>query len=300
MSVRDCVISIWQNMATGNNTEMGFWDHLEALRGVLFKIGGVIIVAAVLLFIYMRQIMDSVILAPCRPDFPLYNLLSFMSGQGDSAWLPSFGGDDFHVTLVNIELASQFFIHMSLSCWLAVVLTFPIIIYLFWTFVRPGLLPNERRGAVKAFAFGNIMFYAGVAVGYFLVFPLTLRFLAGYQLSDSIPNTVSISSYMDNFLMIILLMGVVFELPLLAWLLGRMGLLTRDFFSKFRRHAIVVLMIAAAIITPTGDPFTLMMVFLPIYILWEGSAMLVPAAAPDEDDDEEESSDNDTSTSVVK
>ncbi len=273
-------------MATGNNTEMAFWDHLEALRGVLFKAGGVIIVAAVALFIFLRQIMDAVILAPCHADFPLYRLLSFMGGSGNSVWLPSLGSEGFHVDLINIELASQFFIHMSLSCWLAVVLTFPILIYIFWTFVRPGLLPRERRGAVKAFFFGNIMFYAGVAVGYYLVFPLTLRFLAGYQLSDSIPNTVSISSYMDNFLMIILLMGVVFELPLLAWLLGRMGLLTRNFFSKYRRHAVVALMIAAAIITPTGDPFTLIMVFLPIYILWEGSAMLVPAAAHDIDDEE--------------
>lgn len=276
---------------------MAFWDHLEALRGVLFKVGGVIIVAAVVLFIFMRRIMDGVILAPCHPDFPLYRMLSFMSNQGDSVWLPSFGGDNFHVTLVNIELASQFFIHMSLSCWLAVVLTFPIIIYLFWTFVRPGLLPRERRGAVRAFAFGNIMFYAGVAVGYYLVFPLTLRFLAGYQLSDSIPNTVSISSYMDNFLMIILLMGVVFELPLLAWLLGRMGLLTRSFFSRYRRHAVVALMIAAAIITPTGDPFTLLMVFLPIYILWEGSAMLVPAKSDDILDEEED--DDEASASAI-
>ncbi|MCM1033845.1 MAG: twin-arginine translocase subunit TatC [Odoribacter sp.] len=279
-------------MATDSNTDMGFWDHLDALRAVLIKIGAVVIVAAVVLFIFMRRLMDAVILAPCNPDFPLYKLLSFMGNQGDSVWLPSLGGDDFHVSLINIELASQFFIHMSLSCWLAVVLTFPIIIYLFWTFVRPGLLPNERRGAVKAFAFGNIMFYAGVCVGYFLVFPLTLRFLAGYQLSDSIPNTVSISSYMDNFLMIILLMGVVFELPLLAWLLGRMGLLSRDFFSKYRRHAVVALMVAAAIITPTGDPFTLLMVFLPIYILWEGSAMLVPVSVPDEDDEEDDAAED--------
>ena len=287
-------------MTTGNNAEMGFWDHLEALRGVLFKIAIVVFVAAVVLFICMRRLMDNVILAPCHPDFPLYKLLSFINGSEGSSWVPALGGEDFHVTLVSIELTSQFFIHMSLSCWLAVILTFPILIYLIWTFVRPGLLPGERRGAVKAFAFGNIMFYAGVAVGYFLVFPLTLRFLAGYQLSESIPNTLSISSYMDNFLTIIMLMGVVFELPLLAWLLGRMGLLTRDFFSKYRRHAVVALLIAAAIITPTGDPFTLFMVFLPIYILWEGSAMLVPVKSPvplDEGDDESDTSAVDSAAS---
>jgi len=120
------------------------------------------------------------------------------------------------------------------------------------------------------------MFYLGVAVGYFLVFPLTLRFLADYQLSEAIPNTISLDSYMDNFFIITFMMGVAFELPLLAWLLGKMGFLSRDFFSKYRRHAIVVLLILAAMITPTGDPFTLSAVFFPIYFLWELSSRLVP------------------------
>lgn len=119
------------------------------------------------------------------------------------------------------------------------------------------------------------MFYLGTAVGYFVVFPITLRFLAEYRLSELVPNQISLDSYMDNFFVLILVMGIVFELPLLAWLLGRMGILSRDFFNKFRRHAIVVLLILAAIITPTGDPFTLMIVFLPIYLLWELSTFVV-------------------------
>lgn len=256
--------------------EMGFWDHLEVFRGILFKIGATVVVAAVVLFIFMRPIADDIILAPCSGNFVLYRMLDAIGASNGSAWLPAIGSHDFEVTLINIELASQFFLHMSLSCWLAFVLTFPIIIYLLWTFVKPGLYPQERRGAVKAFALGNVMFYLGVVTGYFIVFPLTLRFLANYQLSEQIPNTISITSYIDNFLVIILLMGLVFELPLLGWLLGRMGLLSRSFFNKYRRHAIVVLLILAAIITPTGDPFTLFLVFIPIYVLWEASALLVP------------------------
>ena len=127
------------------------------------------------------------------------------------------------------------------------------------------------------------MFYLGVAAGYYLVFPLTVRFLADYQLSDLVPNVISLDSYTDTFVTIVFLMGVVFELPLLAWLLGRMGLLTRRFFSLYRRHAIVALMILAAVITPTGDPFTLFAVFIPIYLLWEFSAMLVPKSVPTDD-----------------
>lgn len=265
------------------NSEMSFWDHLDQLRGVLIKAGAVILVFAVAMFVAMPWLFDHVILAPCQSSFPLYHLFdSFSSGDSSasrSAWIPTLSGEGFHVSLINIELASQFFIHMSLSCWLGLVLAFPIVIYIFWTFVRPGLYPSERRNATRAFALGNLMFYLGVATGYFLVFPMTLRFLADYQLSESVPNTISLSSYIDNFLMIILLMGAVFELPLLAWVLGRMGLIDRRFFTSYRRHAIVALLIAAAIITPTGDPFTLLLVFLPIYLLWEASRLLVPPSS---------------------
>ncbi len=252
---------------------MSFWDHLESLRKTLMRIGAVVFLLTIMLFIFMGDIFDSVILAPCHGDFPLYQLFHKIT---DGGTLTPNLSTDFNVELINIKLASQFLIHMSTSCWLAVVLSFPFIIYQLWCFISPGLYPNEKRNAGRAFFWGNVMFYLGAAVGYFLVFPLTLRFLAEYQLSESIPNTITLESYMDNFLMLTLIMGLLFELPLLAWLLGRMGLLTRQFFAKYRRHAIVVLLIAAALITPTGDPFTLAVVFFPIYFLWEASATLLP------------------------
>lgn len=166
---------------------------------------------------------------------------------------------------------------MSASCWAALVLGFPAIVYLLWGFVAPGLYDHEKQGIHKAFFFGNLMFFLGVLVGYYVVFPLALRFLATYQLSSQLETVVSLDSYMDNFFTLILLMGAVFELPLLAWVLGKMGFLTQGFFKKYRRHAVVVLLILAAMITPTGDPFTLFAVFIPIYALWEFSATLVPA-----------------------
>ena len=116
-----------------------------------------------------------------------------------------------------------------------------------------------------------------MACGYFLVFPLTLRFLADYRLSDMIPNRISLTSYMDNFMMLILIMGIIFELPVVAWLLGKARLLHRGIFERYRRHAIVALLVLAAVVTPTGDPFTLTVVFLPIYLLWEVSALVVPS-----------------------
>ena len=121
------------------------------------------------------------------------------------------------------------------------------------------------------------MFFLGIVVGYVVVFPVTLRFLADYHVSQLVPNQISLDSYIDTFLMLIFMMGIVFELPLLAWALGKLGLLYRHFFKAYRRHAIVVLLVLAAIITPTGDPFTLCVVFLPIYLLYELSAFLVPS-----------------------
>ncbi len=109
------------------------------------------------------------------------------------------------------------------------------------------------------------------------MFPLTLRFLADYQLSALIPNQISLDSYMDNFMMLILVMGIVFELPLVAWMLGKAGIVSRGLFNRYRRHAVVALLVAAAVITPTGDPFTLMVVYLPLYLLWELSALTLPS-----------------------
>lgn len=259
-----------------------FWEHLDALRSVLLRVLLFTGILAAGSFVAMPWIFDNVIMAPCSNTFPTYHLFE---GIGRLLGEPQL--EKFSVDVVSIELASQLFVHFSAACWTALILGFPVILYLLWGFVSPALYPNERTGIRRAFLFGNIMFYLGVTVGYFLVFPLAVRFLSTYTLSEYIRPIVSLDSYMDNFFTLLLMMGAVFELPLLCWLLGKMGLLTRSFFRSYRRHAIVVLLIVAAIITPTGDPFTLLLVFIPIYALWEASARLVPPQRKDEDDDEE-------------
>lgn len=259
----------------GRKADMDFWGHLDALRSVLLRCVAFVLLLAAVLFSQMTWIFDYVILAPCRPGFPLYDLLGRVEGL--SMFMPS--GIDAQLSdipLINIHLASQFFIHISTSFWLAIVLAFPFLLQQVWGFISPGLYDGERRGAGRALLGGTAMFYAGIFVGYFLVFPLTLRFLAEYQVSASVPNQIALDSYMDNFLALVLIMGIVFELPVVAWMLGRCGLLTRNIFSRYRRHAIVALLALAAVVTPTGDPFTLMVVFLPVYMLWELSAFLVP------------------------
>lgn len=257
---------------TNDNGEMPFWDHLDALRKVMIQMLLLLVAVGAGCFAAMPWLMDHVIMAPCSSDFILYRWLGNVGGN----LMPDFAITPFEISLINLNLSTQFFLHFSLSLWTALILSFPELLYLLWTFVSPALLPEEKRGARTAYLLGSVMFYIGVAVGYLLVFPLTLRFLATYNLTSAVTNTLSLDSYMDNFLTLILTMGIIFELPLVAWMLGRLHILTRNIFTRFRRHAIVALLILAAVVTPTGDPFTLAVVFLPLYLLWELSALLVP------------------------
>ena len=254
-------------------SEMSFWDHLDVLRQVLFRVLGVWLVLAVGYFIVMPYLFDQVILAPCHNDFIFYQLLrdvgAYFNLSGD------FFTQTFSVKLININLAAPFFIHMSTAFWMSVVTATPYLFYELWKFVSPALYPNERKGVKKALCLGSVMFFIGVAVGYFMVYPLTLRFLSSYQLSIAIENQISLNSYIDNFMMLVLCLGLAFELPLVTWLLSLLGIVHKDLLKKYRRHAIVLLVILAAVITPTGDPFTLTIVAIPLYLLYEFSIRMV-------------------------
>ena len=223
----------------------------------------------------MPYIFDNIIMAPTKSDFFLYHYLCKLSSV--TSLIPDFCGEEFEVHIINIRLASQFMRHISASFWFAVIFTCPYLLFEAWNFVRPALYENEKKNIRLVFIFGAIMFIIGCIVGYAIVFPITLRFLASYELSSTIVNQISLDSYMDNFALLVFVMGLVFELPLISWLLSKFGFLTKSFFGKYRRYAIVILLILAAIITPSGDPFTLMVVFLPLYLLYEVSAFFVKA-----------------------
>ena len=253
--------------------ELTFWDHLDELRKVLIRVLVVWFVLAVAYFMAMPWLFDRVILAPCNNDFIFYDLLRFIGEKLDLH--DEFFTQEFHVKLVNINLAAPFLIHMSTAFWMSVVTAMPYLFYEVWRFISPALYPNEMRGVRKAMAIGTVMFFVGVLLGYFIVYPLTLRFLSTYQLSGLIENQISLNSYIDNFMMLNLCMGAAFELPLLAWLLSLLGLVNKAFLRKYRRHAVVVIVILAAVITPTGDPFTLSVVAIPLYLLYELSILMI-------------------------
>ena len=261
-----------QSGESQGNDEMTFWGHLEVLRWAIMRVGIALVVCMIGCFVAMPHIFDSFILGPASSDFFLYKWLSGLHGTGGI--FPDFSRD-FSVDIININVASQFTTHISTSFWLALVIVFPYLIYEIWKFISPALFPDERKNVRLAFFFGTFMFYLGCAVGYGVVFPFTFRFLTEYQVSTEIVNQISLNSYMGNFLMMVFVMGLVFEIPLLAWVLSAIGVVNKDFLKKYRRHAVVVLLILAAVITPTGDPFTLMVVFLPLYLLYELSIKVV-------------------------
>ena len=261
-----------QSGESQGNDEMTFWGHLEVLRWSIMRVGIALVVCMIGCFVAMPHIFDSFILGPASSDFFLYKWLSGLHGTGGI--FPDFSRD-FSVDIININVASQFTTHISTSFWLALVIVFPYLIYEIWKFISPALFPDERKNVRLAFFFGTFMFYLGCAVGYGVVFPFTFRFLTEYQVSTEIVNQISLNSYMGNFLMMVFVMGLVFEIPLLAWVLSAIGVVNKNFLKKYRRHAVVVLLILAAVITPTGDPFTLMVVFLPLYLLYELSIKVV-------------------------
>jgi sec-independent protein translocase protein TatC len=260
--------------------EMTFWDHLEELRWTLFRIVIALAVFAVGAFFIMPWFFDNVIMAPAKPDFVLYRW--FCSLSHNFSFLPDFCDDQFKIDMVNIELMSPFMRHLSTSGWLALVLICPYILFEIWRFISPALYENEKKNIRWVFLFGSIMFFIGCLFGYMIIFPMSLRFLASYSLSDVIHNEVSLDSYLDIFISLILTMGLIFEMPLVSWLLSQLGILKKSFFRNYRRHAIVIIVIAAAIVTPTVDPFNLALVFIPLYALYELSILLVKADEKEE------------------
>ena len=237
---------------------MTFWDHLDVLRRSIVRCVVVLVAAAIGLFAFKDFLFDGLILAPSKGDFFLYK------------WI----GADFSLNLINLEVTAQFMIHMKMAFLCALVLTFPYLIYKVWDFIAPALYDNERRAVRKAFVFASCLFYTGVVVGYTLIFPLMLNFFAYYQVSTSIPNTFSLSSYISLLTSMVLTFGIVFEFPTVAALLSNLGILTKETMTKYRRHAICAVVILAAAITPSGDPVSLAVVAVPLYLLYEFSVFI--------------------------
>ena len=224
---------------------MTFWDHLDELRGVIIRCLIVTLVLMIVAFVFKDEVF-AILLRP----------------KGN------------RLQLINTAVTGQFVTHMMVSFYVGLVGTMPYILYQLFHFVAPGLYEQERRLALRVMMSGYVMFAAGVVFSYFIVFPFTLRFLGNYQVSGEVNNLISLESYIDTLTMLSLMLGVVFELPVISWLLGRFGLLTAQQMRNGRRPALLTIVIIAAIITPTSDAFTLMLVAVPVYLLYEVSILV--------------------------
>ncbi len=240
-----------------------FWDHLEDLRGSLIKIVAAVLLFSILAFCF-KEFLFKIVLAPKDSSFFMYKL---------------FGGGDFSIQLMNIGLTEQFMIHLKTAVAFGVLMASPYIIYVLFDFIRPALYEKERQHSVGIVLSSYLMFLVGVAVNYLFIFPLTVRFLGTYQVSDQVRNMLTLQSYMDTLLMMSLVFGLIFEIPVVSWLLARFGLLKAEYMTRYRRHAIVAILVIAAIITPTGDAFTLLIVSFPIWLLYELSVLIVKRVA---------------------
>ncbi len=251
--------------------EMTFWDHLDELRKVFFHIALAVILLAVIAFVNKNLLFD-IILAPQQPDFILYR---FFNRLAQEFAMPSLAVEDFHVELINIQLTSQFMIHMTTSLYAGILLASPYIIYQLFGFISPALHEAERKTCIKILIPAFLLFFIGILLNYYLIFPLSFRFLATYQVSELVVNKISLSSYISSFTMLSLLLGAAFEIPVIAYFLAKLKLISAALLKKYRKHAIVGILILAAIITPTSDVFTLLLVSIPLALLYELSIVVV-------------------------
>lgn len=252
--------------------EMTFWDHLDELRDNLIKMVVAVLVCAIVAFLF-KDTLFSIILAPQNNQFITYQVLLKISGTIFPTGLSN--TDIWDVQLINTGLAQQFLLHVKAALCAGVLLTSPYLIYLLFHFISPALYTHERKYAIRLVGSGYLMFILGVLLSYYLIFPLIFRFLGTYQVSEVVANTVTIQSYMDTLMMTCLSMGIVFEIPVICWILGRIGLIDAHMMIHYRRHVIVALLIIAAIITPTSDVFTLSIVAFPMWMLYEFSILIV-------------------------
>jgi sec-independent protein translocase protein TatC len=238
---------------------MTFWDHLDELRSVIIRDIVISALAAVAAFV-MKDEMFGIVLAPRTSEFVTYRLM---------------GVEPFSIHLMNTGLTEQFMMHLKTAMYFGVLVAAPYIIWQLFHFVSPALYEGERLYARVLCLSGYLMFMLGTLLNYFLIFPLTVKFLGTYQVSPDVANMLTLQSYMDTLMMMNLVMGIVFELPVVSWILGRMGLISRSVMRSMRRHAVVVIFIVAAVITPTTDAFTMFIVALPIWMLYELSILIV-------------------------
>ena len=256
-------------MAEEQKPEMSFLQHLEALRWHLVRSAIAIVVLASVFFCYKEIVFGVVIFGPMHSDFLTYRALcklSHLANLGDTLCMQSISFE-----LVNIDLSGQFTTHIWVSIIGGFMVGSPYVLWELWRFVSPALHEKERKYTSGVVFFASMLFITGVLFSYYIIVPMTINFLGNYQVSTIVRNTITIDSYISTVTVLTLIMGLVFELPIIIFFLTKIGILGPSFMRKNRRYAIVIILIVAAVITPSSDIPTLLIVSTPLYILYEAS-----------------------------
>ena len=236
---------------------------------MLFRILGVSGMIALLVFCF-KDVTWQVLMAPSEWDFCTYRWIE----QAVQAVGMDFRFDEFHVQMIATDLSSQFMTHITTAVYLALLGASPYILYELFRFISPALYENERKYSVQVAVIIYVLFLLGVLMSYFVLFPISFRFLGTYSVSAKVVSNITLDSYISTFVSLTLVMGVVFQLPVVAFFLGKLGVVSSWMLSKYRKHALIVIMLVAAIITPP-DLMTLILVTIPLYLLYEVSIRVV-------------------------
>lgn len=258
-----------QNRKRGH-AEMSFLEHLEELRWHIIRSAAAVVVLAIVAFVLKDFLFDSVILRPRMPDFWTNRMLDKL---GELVGTDALKINQHPLKLQSINIAGQFSTHIWISIIAGLIIASPYVFYQFWSFVKPALYDKERKYAQGAVFFTSVLFMIGILFGYYLIVPLSIDFLGNYVVSAEVENTINLNSYISSVASITLASGVVFLLPIFSFFLSKVGILTPKFMKTYRRHAYVLLLIVAAIITPP-DVFSQIMVCIPLIILYEISIFI--------------------------
>ena len=252
--------------------EMSFFGHLASLRMHLVRSALVIVSVTALAFIYYDVIFNQIVMGPKNPSFWTYRMMCVLADKF------SLGADfcikEIPFNIINTEMAGQFTLQMNSSLIIGIVLGFPYLLWEIWRFVKPALHENERKSASGFVFYASLLFVLGILFGYYIIAPLSVNFLANYTVSAYIVNNITIDSYLSTVATLTLGTGIIFELPIVIYILSKLGIMTPQFMRNSRRYATVIILIIAAIVTPTPDLFTMFTVSLPLFLLYEISIIV--------------------------
>jgi sec-independent protein translocase protein TatC len=279
----------------GEEKEMSFLEHLEELRWHIIRSILAIVIFMILAFIFKNYIFGAVILGPKNPNFITNRLLCQL---GEFLNTTALCINTKPLNLINIKMSGQLTTHITVSLVSGLILAFPVILWEFWNFFQPALKPHEARYAKGAVVAASLLFFVGVLFGFFMLAPLSIHFLSSYEIDASVVNQINVRSYIGTLTSICLATGLVFELPIVAFFLTKIGIVTPAFMRKYRKHAIVIIFILSAIITPP-DVFSQTLVAIPLLILYEISILISARVMKQKDKDRKEFFDDGEKTETV-